>query len=218
MWAKDKRTGTPGFLIKIKRLYTSLTCIFGGRVKVVGISKWKLMQIATISGSGHIIEIKSPVSKNVRIVCYGHGHHLTISENVNFKAGTLWFEDSECEIFIGKGTTIEQAHLAVAENGHKIEIGNDCMISKFVRMAVSDAHSIIDTENGNRLNPASDICIDDHVWLGYQVTVTKGVHIKNHTVVGTNSVVTKDLPANVVAAGIPAKVIKSNTTWCRERL
>jgi acetyltransferase-like isoleucine patch superfamily enzyme len=50
--------------------------------------------------------------------------------------------------------------------------------------------------------------IGDNVWLGSKVTVTRGVTIGSNTVVGANAVVTSDLPANCIAAGIPARVLR----------
>ncbi len=56
---------------------------------------------------------------------------------------------------------------------------------------------------------AEPIVIEDNVWLGGHVTVLPGVTIGRNTVVGAGSVVTKDLPPNVVAAGNPARVIRT---------
>ena len=52
------------------------------------------------------------------------------------------------------------------------------------------------------------IIIEDDCWLGSHVTVTKGVRIGKGSVIGANSVVTKDIPPYSVAVGTPAKVIK----------
>ena len=52
------------------------------------------------------------------------------------------------------------------------------------------------------------VVIEDNVWLGANVTVLKGVRIGRDSVVAAGSVVTRDLPAGVLAAGVPAKVIK----------
>jgi acetyltransferase-like isoleucine patch superfamily enzyme len=51
------------------------------------------------------------------------------------------------------------------------------------------------------------VYIDDNVWLGLNSLILKGVTIGKNTVVGANSVVTKSLPANVIAAGNPARVL-----------
>ncbi|MEE8245613.1 MAG: DapH/DapD/GlmU-related protein, partial [Pseudomonadales bacterium] len=55
---------------------------------------------------------------------------------------------------------------------------------------------------------AAKISIRDNVWIGDGVTVCKGVTIGTNSVIGTGSVVTKDIPANVIAAGNPATVVK----------
>jgi len=70
---------------------------------------------------------------------------------------------------------------------------------------------IMDTDwhwNDPRTGPNAPVEIGDNVWLGINVTVTKGVTIGENTLVAAGSIVTKSLPANVVAAGIPAKVIR----------
>ena len=50
--------------------------------------------------------------------------------------------------------------------------------------------------------------IGDHVWIGGNVTILPGVSIGDHSIIGAGSVVTKDIPANVIAVGNPCKVIK----------
>ena len=54
-----------------------------------------------------------------------------------------------------------------------------------------------------------DVTIEDNVWLGYGVIVMKGVTIGENSIIGMNSIVTRDIPANSIAAGSPAKVIKT---------
>lgn len=52
------------------------------------------------------------------------------------------------------------------------------------------------------------ITIGDDVWIGANCVILPGVHIHNGAVIGAGSVVTKDIPANAIAVGNPAKVIK----------
>lgn len=137
---------------------------------------------------------------------------------MTFKNGQIWFEDHDCVIYIGSGTTIEDASLSVAKNGTKLTIGKDCMISSNVRIATTDSHSIIDESTGSRTNPAKDIAIGNHVWLGYNVNINKGVIIEDNSVVAGNSVVTKSVCANSIAAGIPAKEVKTGINWDRARM
>jgi acetyltransferase-like isoleucine patch superfamily enzyme len=60
-----------------------------------------------------------------------------------------------------------------------------------------------------RSGQAKEIIIHDNVWLGAGAIVLKGVEIGENTVIGAASVVTKNIPANVIAAGNPCKVIRS---------
>ena len=57
-----------------------------------------------------------------------------------------------------------------------------------------------------------DVIVRDNCWVGAKVFIKHGVSIGSNTVIGTNGVVTKSFPSNVVIAGCPAKIIKSITT------
>lgn len=87
-----------------------------------------------------------------------------------------------------------------------IEIGDSVMMANGVYLSDSDWHGVYDRVRA----PDTDapIVIKDNVWLGDRATVLKGVTIGENSVVGAGSVVTKDVPANVVVAGNPAKIVK----------
>ena len=201
---------TKALFFRISRFLNKLG---GGGNKLHGIGLLHRLQNVKIVGTNNTIDVKSRLPKDVRIFIYGNNHHLIVEENVTFKKGLIWFEDHNCEISIGTGTTIEEAALSVAENGTKITIGKDCMFSKGVHITTTDSHSIISIETGQRTNPAKNIEIRDHVWLGYNVNVNKGVTIEENSVVAGHSVVTKSIPSNSIAAGLPAKVVKTGITW-----
>ena len=59
--------------------------------------------------------------------------------------------------------------------------------------------------------------IQNHVWLGYNVNINKGVIIEENSVVAGHSLVTKSAPSNSIVAGLPAKVVKTGITWSRTR-
>lgn len=92
---------------------------------------------------------------------------------------------------------------------HHIEIGRKCAISDNVSISDSDSHYI----NGQTDAMISPVIIGNHVWIGKNVTILKGVHIGNGAIIGAGSVVTKDVPANCLAAGNPVRVIKENVKW-----
>ena len=58
------------------------------------------------------------------------------------------------------------------------------------------------------MNPQKPVTIEEYVWIGYGVIILPGVTIGNHTIIGAGSVVTKDIPSGVVAAGNPCEVKK----------
>ena len=91
-----------------------------------------------------------------------------------------------------------------------ITIG-DAIIAPYCYIIDSDFHRIF--ENGKYINPPAPVKFSGHVWLGQNVTVLKGVTIGHGTCIGAKSLVTKDIPANSLAVGVPAKVIKSGIEW-----
>lgn len=58
---------------------------------------------------------------------------------------------------------------------------------------------------------AKKVTIGNHVWVGAGVHINQGVTIGDNTVIGSGSVITKDIPANVIAAGVPCRVIREIT-------
>ncbi len=172
-----------------------------------------------VIGDNNVIEIgRNAVLSNMTIYIRGNNHRLSIADNCKYKAGCVWFEDDSCQIKIGQNTTVESALLAVTEPNRKIIIGDDCMLSSDVELRTGDSHSIIDIETKKRLNSAQNIEVDNHVWIGARSIILKGVTIGKNSVIGINSIVTKNVTNNSVAAGIPAKVIKNHIDWNRERI
>lgn len=89
-----------------------------------------------------------------------------------------------------------------------ITIGDDVQIGPHVQL-LTPTHPVDADLRRAKWEAAQPITIGDNVWLGGGVVVCPGVTIGSNTVVGAGAVVTKDLPANVVAVGNPARVIRS---------
>ncbi len=88
-----------------------------------------------------------------------------------------------------------------------ITLGDSCMLAADVMIHDCDWHGLY-----NRLRPfrcSAPVTLGDNVWIGARAIITKGVTIGDNSVIGAGSIVTKDIPANVVAAGNPAKVVKT---------
>ncbi|WP_435741724.1 sugar O-acetyltransferase [Nocardioides sp. SYSU DS0663] len=89
-----------------------------------------------------------------------------------------------------------------------ITIGDDVQIGPNVQL-LTPTHPVEPGPRRDKWEGAAPISIGDNVWLGGGVVVCPGVTIGENTVVGAGSVVVKDLPANVVAVGNPARVVRS---------
>jgi acetyltransferase-like isoleucine patch superfamily enzyme len=85
-----------------------------------------------------------------------------------------------------------------------IKIGKNVRCGANTLITDSDWH-IDDPRSSN----AEEVIIEDNVWLGVNAVVLKGVTIGKNTIIGANSVVTKSIPADVIAAGNPSRVIRN---------
>lgn len=108
-------------------------------------------------------------------------------------------------IIEGKSYINERTIIECAE---RIEIGHETIISSDVRISDTDVHSI---EGAN--SSTLPIVIGNHVWIGRSAQILKGVNIGDNSVVAAGAIVTSDVPANSLVAGVPAKVIKTNVNW-----
>lgn len=93
-----------------------------------------------------------------------------------------------------------------------IRIGNNVLAASNVLITDSD-HVVepgVPITQSTRFN-TKPVLIEDNCWLGQNVVVLKGVTIGHDSIVGANSVVTKDVPPCTVVAGNPAKIIKKNS-------
>ncbi len=94
----------------------------------------------------------------------------------------------------------------------RVSIGDYSLLGANVTIADNDMHSVnpeYRLYNNNAADiPVRNVMIGRNVWIGADSYICKGVTIGENTVVGAKSVVTKSLPPNCVAAGIPAKIVK----------
>ena len=177
----------------------------------------KKVKITIIGDNNRIIINNRSRLINSKINMIGSNHILEIGDNCIISNCTLNFEDENDVISIGNDTSIEGAKIATIEQS-KIIIGEDCMLADKIEIRTGDSHSIIDVKSNKRINPSKDIKIGNHVWIGTSVTILKGNTIGENCTIGIGSIITKDVPKDCIAVGIPAEVIKENTNWKRERI
>lgn len=140
---------------------------------------------------------------------------LLLEKNATMQVDKLFtvFAGSYIRVISG-GTLVLKGNGFLNENcqitcGDRIEIGENCFIGRDVIIRSYDAHQI--EKDGYQV--AAPIKIGDHVWIGQRAMILKGVTIGDGAVIAAGAVVTKDVPAHAVVAGVPAKVVEENIEW-----
>jgi acetyltransferase-like isoleucine patch superfamily enzyme len=113
----------------------------------------------------------------------------------------------EGEVEIGAKTVIGQ-ECTISAFQH-VSIGRECIIADRV-MLIDFDHGVTEVERPIRLQGIykRDVRVGHNVWMGYGACVLRGVKIGDNSIVGTSAVVTKEVPANAVVAGAPARVLR----------
>jgi acetyltransferase-like isoleucine patch superfamily enzyme len=149
------------------------------------------------SGDPNKIIVGSNCSINGYLLVYNHGGKISIG--------------NDC--FIGPATRIWSAT--------QIKIGNRVLISHNVNIHDNNSHPLKSKERHNDFKEIyknglpliasyneKQITICDDVWIGFNSTILKGVFVGRGAIIGSNTVVTKDVPPFAVVVGNPAKIIK----------
>jgi acetyltransferase-like isoleucine patch superfamily enzyme len=125
-------------------------------------------------------------------------------------------------VWLGEGTKI-RCHEGVVEIGAKTVLGQECTISAYRRVrigaqcVIADRAMFIDFDHNvaNVELPIRhqgiykrEVEVGSNVWIGYNAQILRGVRIGDNAIIGANSVVTRDIPANAVATGAPARVVR----------
>lgn len=129
----------------------------------------------------------NPIGSNLQGAIYvENGASLAIGNDVGMSSTRMWIHDS-------------------------IKIGNHVKIGDCVLMTDTDAHPIdfMARRSSNEGTKSAPIVIEDDVWVGAHSIILKGVTIGARSIIGAGNVVTKNIPADCVAAGNPCRVIKN---------
>ncbi|RUS42675.1 acyltransferase [Cohnella sp. AR92] len=117
----------------------------------------------------------------------------------------LYLDSNQAVIEIGDHTFLNRRSEILCKQN--VRIGSHCAISWDVTITDTDYHELEGTET------TSPVVIGDHVWIGCRATILKGVTIGPGAVVAAGAVVSKDVPARTLVAGVPAKPIRDNVIW-----
>ena len=156
------------------------------------------------------------ISKNAKI--YIRGGDIEIGcdllkkskaeTRVRLRENAIWSSKNGCKI--SYGTTLEILDNAILNSGYftvncnsvivvakKMYLGQDVMIGRNAVLYDSDFHQMLD-KKGKTLNPASQVKVGSHVWMGANSTILKGTMIGQNSVIGANAVVNGEVPEKVI--------------------
>ncbi|PKF90503.1 hypothetical protein CW306_03070 [Bacillus sp. BA3] len=173
---------------------------------------------------------------NSKIKFWGKGNRLIIERGAEIKNATLNFNGNNSLIIIGKSNRNATMSVSVwndntfflgrnySFNGlarfilseqKNLFIGDDNMFSSGVVVRLADPHLIYDVTTQKRINPTKSVYLGDHIWIGQDVMILKGVEVGTGSILGAKSLVAKSIPSNVAAAGSPARVVRKSVFWAR---
>lgn len=138
------------------------------------------------------------------------GEHCTWFADLNIRLSS----DDEL-LFWGARASSNGTSIVISGEGRSVIVGEDCMFAADTNVRTSDLHSIVSVDDGRWLNEPQDVLLEPHVWIGQEAMVLKGARIGAGSIVGAKALVNGDVPRFSVAAGLPARVIKTGVTWDR---
>jgi acetyltransferase-like isoleucine patch superfamily enzyme len=149
-------------------------------------------------------------------LCFvGPGVRLEIRPGARLVLGRWSWIGHGCKIRVHEGEVRVGAKTVLGQDCtisayQRISIGRECVIADRV-MLIDFDHGVVDVERPVRLQGIykRDVDVGHNCWVGYGVCILRGVTVGDNCVLGTSAVVTRDVPDNAIAAGVPARVIRT---------
>jgi acetyltransferase-like isoleucine patch superfamily enzyme len=198
--------------------YRNMTRVSSGN-KIVNHGALLKRCVIRVSGINNTIEFGRGVRLVDAVISIDGDHHLMrIGLDCAIRKSGFYLAGRGNRIVIDECTTVEGADFSAGDVETEITIGSDCMFSQQIEVRTCDAHSIIDSASGKRINPSQSVAIGRHVWVGSGSKILKGCCIGDNAIIATGAIVTKAVEEGTVVAGVPARVVRRGITWCRERI
>ena len=165
-----------------------------------------------VNGNDNEIRIgRDCVLTNTSIFVSGNNYRINVGDKVRFLGPCKIVLQGNAELFIGFNSGIRGVEFNLKQA--KIKVGELCMFSYGIVLRNHDSHQIVDASTNQVTNLPKDIVLGNHVWIGQNATILKGVNVGDNSVIGFGSIVTSSCEASSVLAGVPAKVVRHNINW-----
>lgn len=143
--------------------------------------------------------------------CLKMQEHAVLTVNGRFQI----FGGGSVELFSGAELTLGKGYInagAAIACAHSIRLGDGVFVARNAYITDSDHHKLF-AEDGAVANPPQPVRIGNHVLICFGAIILKGVTIGDGAVIAAGAVVTSDIPAGCLAAGVPARVIREGIVW-----
>lgn len=166
-------------------------------------------------GTGNVLYVEDGAKlRNTRLRFLGNDSVIHIRKSSRYtRVIASVFEESV--LYLGPGASFTaEARFLPTERKHVI-IGRDAMFSSRVTFRTADPHLVYAVGNHQRVNPSASIWIGDHVWLGEDTLLLKGARVGSGSILAARALITKSVPSNSTAAGVPARLVGRGIFWTR---
>ena len=135
---------------------------------------------------------------------------ILLGEDVALDRGVVIIASGDAragKITIGAGTYVNR--YTIFDGHQQLEIGRHCMIGPHCYITDGDHGTAAGVRVNTQPMKTAPVIVEDDVWIGSHAVILSGVRIGRGAVIGAGSVVTSDIPANAIAAGVPARIIRT---------
>lgn len=204
---------------KIMELTQINICDYGPG-NTIGVERCSIHKIKVVFlGSNNVIMIEPKCRiERIEICINGSGNVILFGGGTFVSGGLIQVFGDNSRMSFHAGCWAVSPSIHMTDSNSELKIGEGTMLGPACELRCGDGHALYDTSNGRIINRAKYIHIGDRVWAGGGVLFLKNIVVGDGAVVGARSVVTKDLAPNTLAVGVPAKVIRENVGWTRQRI
>ncbi len=183
----------------------------GNDVRIVGHHRWSTVRIF---GSDCYVAIDTTARLD-RVTACVLGDRCFLGIGARLTRTMVYLAGNGAGIEVGAGTTF-RGELITTDDKAMLTVGRDCMMGGGVTIRCGDGHPVYQSwNNSGRINTAHGITVGNHVWAGEGSLILKNVIVGDGAIIAARAVVTRDVSARSMVAGVPARLVKKDIRWER---
>lgn len=179
-----------------------------GNVRITAVGEDALLVIDNSGWSGTLnLNLRLRGDRCTAVFCNLHGVIANLSN--------VFLRSAEEIVFWGYGASAVGAAIEMEGGGRRVVVGDDALISSGVWIRNFDMHGINDLRDDRQINAPCDTILEQHVWLGQDALLLNCPYVGGGSIVGARALVKDVVERMVVVGGLPARVLRRDTSWGR---